>query len=144
MKHLNSLYAIIVLSAVFPLTTFAQFGYQPNAMNINQFTGGFGSGLSGDRSWQTRAYTITNFTSLLNLAHTLLGYFQVIIFLLAILFALVGALLIIVHGNFEAGRAYLLWAFVGAVIALLSFAIIPIACFFTQASGPACTPGYIL
>lgn len=148
MKIINSVYAIILSTVVVPLTALAQiggFGYTNPGMGINQFTtGGFGGGFTGSGNWQTRAPQFTNFNSLLGLAHQLLGYFQVVIFVLAILFALWGALLIVIKGNFAEGRPYLLYAFVGVVIAILSFSIIPLACFFTQASGPACSFGYIL
>lgn len=149
MKFIKSMYAIIISSAILPLTALAQFGYPVGGIGINPITtGGFGSGVGGGYTGsgylQTRAYRFTNFDSLLGLAHTLLGYFQLIIFLLAIAMALVGAWKIIVGGNFEAGRPNLLWAFLGVVIAMLSFAIIPFACWITQASGPACVVGSII
>lgn len=136
MKIINSLYAIIAASAIVPLTALAQFGYP--------IGGGVGGGYGGSGYLQTRAYKFTSFDSLIGLAHQLLGYFQVIIFLLAIAMALVGAWKIIVGGNFEAGRPNLLWAFIGVVVAMLSFAIIPFACWITQASGPACNIGSII
>ena len=144
MKLINSLYAIIISSAILPFTALAQL-YRFDSFRSGT-PGGFGGGYGGSGNWSTRSYTITNFESLLGIAQTLLGYFQVIIFILAILFALVGAWKIIAGADFEAGRKNLLYAFVGVVIAMLAFAIIPLACWLTQASGPACSlsPGAII
>lgn len=135
MKFINSLYAIIVSSVVFPLTTFAQNSrFDPPGFDSFRSFGGLGG-----FNYQTRSLGITSFESLLALAQRLLGYFQVIIFVLAVMMALWGAGQIVVNGKFESGRGFLLYAFVGVIIAILSFSIIPIVCQITGANmSPAC------
>lgn len=133
MKFINSLYAIIISSAVVPFIALAQNSrFDPYGTDsFRSITPGvIGSGFGGV-NYQTRAVGITSFESLLALAQRLLGYFQVIIFVVAIAMALYGAFLIVTKGDFKEGRSFLAYAFVGVVIAILSFSIIPIACLMT-------------
>ena len=138
MKSIRTLYASLVASAALPLTAFAQFGQQNFGSNPFSFgiTGGFNGGYGGGFG-QTRPATIGSFDSLMLVAQRLLGYFQVVIFITALFFMLRGALLY-VRGNAKDAQPMILNAVIGIVVALLVFTVIPLACWITQSSGPAC------
>lgn len=143
MKYIRTLYAIVVASVVTPLVAFAQFttggpyyggiggGY---TVGVPNYAGGYGNGGFG---YQTRSARFGDIESLITLGQTLLGYFQVIIFLVALFFFLFAAFKF-VKGDAAGGGKMLLNAVWGLAIALLAFSIIPLLCFITQAGGRAC------
>ncbi len=139
MKHIRTAYGTVIASALAPLYAFAQWG-QPGFNNPNSFS--FpqyyqtGSGM-GSYYGQTRGLQVTSFQSVLGVINTLLGYMQVGIFLIALFYFLKGAWLI-VKGDMAGGGKMLLNAAIGVAAAILAFSIIPLVCFVTQSSGPAC------
>lgn len=146
MKHIRTLYATVVASVSTPLVAFAQFttggpyyggiggGY---TVGVPSYAGAYGGG--GSYYGQTRSnLQFNNIQSLIGLANTLLGYIQVIIFLVA-LFYFLWAAYDFVTGNVKAGTPKLGYAALGIVVAILAFSIIPLICFLTSAqNGPAC------
>lgn len=137
MKHIRTLYGIAIASVVTPLITFGQPIYGSYGQN-SQFLGGSGFGGSGGSYYgQTRGLQINNFSSILGIINTILGYMQVGIFLVALFYFLYGAYLI-VKGDMAGGGKMLLNAAIGVAAAILAFSIIPLVCFLTQSSGPAC------
>ncbi len=138
MKHIRTLYALITASVITPLFAFAQFGpYQSGYQPANPqlfYGGGFGGGGGGGYGYQTRAAQFGNIESLIALAQTLLGYAQVIIFVIALFFFLFAAFKF-VKGDVAGGGKTLGFAVIGVVIALLAFSIIPLLCFITQSGG---------
>ena len=153
MKYLRSAYALALASVVTPLVTFAQYGpylpqggYQTNP----QFYYGGGTSYGGyGGNGQARGAGITNLQSLLGIVQTLIGYFQVIIFLYA-LWSILRAALTMAGGGSWRGSSdgkgggskgasdQVLNAVYGILLALLAFSVIPLACWITQSSGPAC------
>lgn len=136
MKYIISLYGSIA-GAVVPFITHAQGYNQFSPFNqyggVQQF-GGVGYGGGG---YTTRSVPFTNIESIIALVQTLLGYAQVLIFLVAIGYFLYAASLF-VRGNSSGGREALLYAMLGIVVGLLAFTIIPILCGVFQAGGRAC------
>ena len=140
MKYFRSAYAIALASVVTPLVTFAQYGPYQSGYQVNpQFYYGGGSSYGGyGGNGQTRGAGITNLQSLLGIVQTLIGYFQVVIFLYAIF-----AFMQVAFGFVRGGKPDELWkkgqnAVIGILVALLAFSVIPLACWITQSSGPAC------
>jgi len=142
MKHIRTIYGVVIASIVTPLLTFAQpylpeyGGYQINS----QFGGGgFGGGnqFGGSYYGQTRGLQVTNFSSVLGIINTLLGYMQVGIFLVALFYFLWGAYLM-VTGDVAGGGKKMGYAAVGIGAAILAFSIIPFVCFVVGSQGPAC------
>ena len=144
MKHIRTIYGVVIASIVTPIITFAQGGFNMQGFSFPQYNqtgsgfdgGGFGGGGGGSFYGQTRGLQITNF-SILDLLNKLLGYMQVGIFLVALFFFLKGAYLI-VTGDMAGGGKMLLNAAIGVAAAILAFSIIPLVCLITQSNGPAC------
>ena len=138
MKHIHSIYALVIGSVIAPLFAFAQFGPYNTASGYlpNQGFGGFGGG-NGGYGYQTRGGRIGDIESLIALAQTFLGYAQVLIFLVA-LFYFLWAAYSFVKGDPATGGKMLMNAVIGIVVAILAFSIIPLVCFLTQAGGRAC------
>lgn len=138
MKHIRTIYGAVIASVVMPLFALAQpylpeyGGYQVNS----QFGGGNQYG-GGSYYGQTRGLQVTNFSSVLGIINTLLGYMQVGIFLIALFYFLWGAFLI-VKGDIAGGGKKLGFAAVGVGAAILAFSIIPFVCFIVGSQGPAC------
>ncbi len=143
MKYIRTIYGAVIASVVMPLFALAQpylpeyGGYQINS----QFGGGnqFGGGQFGGGSYygQTRGLQVTNFSSVLGIINTLLGYMQVGIFLVALFYFLWGAYLM-VTGDVAGGGKKMGYAAVGIGAAILAFSIIPFVCFVVGSQGPAC------
>ena len=140
MKHIRTIYGAFIASIVMPLFAFAQpylpeyGGYQINP----QFGGGFGgNNFGGSYYGQTRGLQVTNFSSVLGIINTLLGYMQVGIFLVALFYFLWGAYLM-VTGDVSGGAKKMGYAAVGIGAAILAFSIIPFVCFVVGSQGPAC------
>lgn len=141
MKHIRTIYGLVIASIVAPLYTFAQYGFQTGGGNffgagVNQFTTGGQFG-GGSYYGQTRGLQVTSFQSILGIINTLLGYMQVGIFLVALFYFLWGAYEM-VKGDVGDGAKKMGYAAVGVGAAILAFSIIPLVCFITQSNGPAC------
>ncbi len=80
------------------------------------------------------------FTGIINVVYTLIGYFQVIIFLTALVYLLRAAFLF-TQGKEKEASPMILNAVIGIVVALLAFAVIPFICSITGAGGEACGVG---
>lgn len=144
MKHIRTIYATVLASVITPLIAFAQFttggpyyggiggGY---SVGVPSYAGAYGGG--GGFGYQTRGARFGDIESLITLAQTLLGYFQVFVFIIALFFFLYAAFLF-VKGDAAGGGKMLLNAVYGILIAILAFSIIPLVCFLTQAGGRAC------
>ena len=147
MKHIRAIYGVVIASVIAPLYAFAQFGFgggfQPPMFGagVNQYTTGgqFGGGnqYGGSYYGQTRGLQVTNFSSVLGIINTLLGYMQVGIFLVALFYFLWGAYLM-VTGDVSGGAKKMGYAAVGIGAAILAFSIIPFVCFVVGSQGPAC------
>lgn len=139
MKLFRSAYLALASSAL-PLVAWAQT-YFPGGGGPQYYYGGggvggyYGNTGFGGYNGQTRGAGVTNLQSLLSIVQTLIGYFQVIIFLVSIFYILKAAL------SFARGVPAwepIKFAVYGILIALLAFSVIPLACWITQSSGPAC------
>ncbi len=140
MKHIKTVYGILISTVVAPLVAFAQNpsfqqGFWPtNNYGVSSY--GQGGGF-GNPYGQTRSGSITNFQQIITIIQTLLGYMQILVFVAAIFFFLKAAFHF-VTGDPGTGSKTLGWAVIGVIIGLLSFTIIPFICFLTQSGGPAC------
>ncbi len=138
MKYIRAAYGFAIASVIAPLSTFAQqYGYPTIGAGAYPVPGMGVGGQGGSYYGQTRGLQVNNFQSVLGVINTLLGYMQVGIFLVALFFFLKGAYLI-VKGDMAGGGKMLLNAAIGVAAAILAFSIIPLVCFVTQSSGPAC------
>ncbi len=119
MKFIRAIYGSILPLLAAPLISFAQF----RNGGISR-VGGSGGG----------------FYALLDVGYKLIGYFQVIIFFVALVYLLRGAFLF-TQGKEKEASPMILNAVIGIVVALLAFAVIPLICSVTGAGGEACTVG---
>ena len=138
----------LVANAIVPLTAFAQQGftgsYNPfgfGSSNGNVFSnpayysggGGYGGGFGG--AVQTRpAMPLNNLPSILGIAETILGYFQVIVFIVAIFYILKAALS---YARGKPDYTSIGFAILGMAIAILVFAVPSLICWLTQSTGGA-------
>ena len=140
MKNIRAVSGIVITSVVAPLVAFAQYGFSGGFQGPMIGAGAYpvpGMGIGGSYYGQTRGLQITSFQSVLGVVNTLLGYMQVGIFLVALFYFLLGAYSM-VKGDVAGGSKKLMYAALGVAAAILAFSIIPLVCFVTQSSGPAC------
>ena len=129
-------------SALWPMLALAQFnfGYQGGrgGGQIGGFRYSFGGGSYSD---PTRP-NITSIDQVLEVLRNLIGWAQVIIAFIAIIFAIYAGLLFILQksdDDIKKARSALIYAAVGFGIAILAYAVVPVVCTLLQASGPACS-----
>lgn len=137
MKYIRAAYGFVIASVITPLSAFAQGFSNMQGFSFPQYYQQTGAGPGTSYYGQTRGLQVNNFQSVLGVINTLLGYMQVGIFLIALFYFLRGAYLI-VKGDMAGGGKMLLNAAIGVAAAILAFSIIPLVCFVTQSSGPAC------
>jgi len=122
-----------------PLRSLIISGLLWPALALAQPYGGsqrYGGPLSGFGREPTRS-NIQDISQLIVVLRGLIGLVQLLLGIFTVVMILVGAFHFI-RGNAESGRKALLWAFVGFIIVILAYAIIPITCTLLQATGPAC------
>jgi len=107
------------------------------ALVLAQPYGYTGGGPIGGFGRQPTRSNIQDISQLITVLRGLIGLLQLLLGIFTVVMILVGAFHFI-RGNAESGRKALLWAFVGFIIVVLAYAIIPITCTLLQATGPAC------
>ncbi len=165
MKFIRATYGSLLVLFSTPITAFAQPGqnypadpyvnslYQnsvPPSLLNNSYGGGYSfpganlpplnAGGSYGRGISRVGGSGGGFYALLDVGYKLIGYFQVIIFFVALVYLLRGAFLF-TQGKEKEASPMILNAVIGIVVALLAFAVIPLICSVTGAGGEACTVG---
>ena len=129
--------ALILSHIILPFVSFAQPFIPTPGVPIGPI-GGYGyGGYGGGYGGYGGRVGFRNIEDVVGFMRTLIGYGQVIIFLIALVFFLTAAFKFI-KGDAAGGRDTLLWAVVGVVVALLAFTIIPVVCALLGANTPAC------
>ena len=129
-----------IASIAFPLIGFAQVIFPPigGGGYFGPLGGNYGGGGGGLGRYSGGGRVgFTNIDQIIDFVRSLIGYGQVILFLVAIVFFLLAAYDFI-KGDPGSGSKKLGYAIVGVIIALLAFTIIPVVCSLLHSNAPAC------
>ncbi len=85
---------------------------------------------------------ITNIDQVVDILRNIIGWAQVILAFIAIIFAIYAGLLFIIQkkeDDIKNARTALIYAAVGFAIVILAYAVVPVVCTLLNAVGPACS-----